>query len=455
MMATMLGMSAWAVDDLTLPTNGMTKNYQTSETSGTYTMKYNGEAGWYFYPYLDGSLYQSVTVTFGSAVTNVAAQPLKLKVCYDGKQDWEASSQDVTTGESSVTVDISSGEKITKIVLSRDWAETDPGDQVEFTLSSVVVGSRESATLTLPTGDLDILGKLASDGWGTDVSEGTISFKAQYGSALWTLNTPVADCYQGYELTFSAVPSLGSNIKVIYADGTEQNTYYGNWGTTCSADFTKTGGVSKIVVYGNNDTGTTYPYSITLTSAKLVRRTTNIGSAGYSTFSSALPIDFSLTDGITAYIAKKSGDVIKLVEVEKVPANTGVILKGAADTYPIAATNSSTDEISANELLVSDGTITGDESTIFVLANKSHGVGFYLLKSGETIPKGKAYLQIPAASLSRSIEFLGFDENGTTGIVEAFEGKPEDSIYYSLSGQRVDSPKKGLYIVKGKKVIMK
>ena len=448
MMATMLGMSAWAVDDCSLNFGQITASWGLTkgDDGKTLTISQWASAGWDMFPVASTSEYSGVAIDCSSPTK------IKLAVTYDqviGKT-WD--DKDNYTEEFEVTASGTFSFSHSYNVTSVKFTSSEEGGGSIVLNSAKLVGIAE-ASVSVPASDLTLdISKLTA-GWGLSVSESTITLN-QWASANWAFNTGVSTTYyKGISITLSETPMFGSNIKITYANGEEQDIYYGTWGDKIEGDFTQVSNITNIAIYGNNSS--TEATSLTLSDCKLVCRTASIGSACYTTFSSALPIDFSLTDGITAYIAKKSGDVIELTEVEKVPANTGVILKGAANTYPIAATNSSTDEISANELLVSDGTITGDESTIFVLANKSHGVGFYLLKSGETIPKGKAYLQIPAASLSRSIEFLGFDENGTTGIVEAFEGKPEDSIYYSLSGQRVDSPKKGLYIVKGKKVIMK
>ena len=176
-----------------------------------------------------------------------------------------------------------------------------------------------------------------------------------------------------------------------------------------------------------------------------------IGSAGYATF--GYPVALDLTD-IEAYTAAVSGDKVVLTSVKgkKIPANTGIILEGSGDvTIPL--TTEATDNITGNELLVSDGTVTS-EGTIYVLANKDKGVGFYKLTSGQKVLAGKAYLEV-TGSPSRS--FIGFGDD-TTGITmvqgEGFMVNGSDN-YYDLQGRRVAQPTKGLYIVNGKKVIIK
>ena len=175
-----------------------------------------------------------------------------------------------------------------------------------------------------------------------------------------------------------------------------------------------------------------------------------IGNAGYATLGYAAALDLT---GIEAYTAAVSGDKVVLTSVKgkKIPANTGIILEGSGDvTIPL--TTEDTDDITDNDLLVSDGTVAADLSTIYVLANGTNGVGFYLLNNGY-VHAGKAYLKVPANANAR--QFIGFGDDTTTSISQIEKGKQntEDAVF-NLSGQRVVSPTKGLYVVNGKKVVI-
>ena len=92
-------------------------------------------------------------------------------------------------------------------------------------------------------------------------------------------------------------------------------------------------------------------------------------------------------------------------------------------------------------------------SCAYVLNNGSQGVGFYLLAAGKTLGYGKAFLRFTGGSTAPS--FLGFSE--TTGInaVNGSEFMVNGSDVYNLKGQRVAQPTKGLYIVNGKKFVIK
>ncbi len=172
-----------------------------------------------------------------------------------------------------------------------------------------------------------------------------------------------------------------------------------------------------------------------------------VGSAGWATFSCAKNISLGTVKG---YKAKYNGSYVELTAVTEVPAGNAVILEGAGkhtfDVIDAAAA------ITDNDLLVSDGTATSD-GHFFALKQNGDKVGFYKVKEGVKIPAGKAYLNIP--TLSR--DFVGFGLDGETTGVNDVRSKMEEvrGDFYNLNGQRVSQPTKGLYIVNGKKVVIK
>ena len=87
------------------------------------------------------------------------------------------------------------------------------------------------------------------------------------------------------------------------------------------------------------------------------------------------------------------------------------------------------------------------------LNRTSAGTGFAVFNPSEVaIPASKAYLKINTGGSVRELRVMFDDETAITGIsekIEATEG------YYDLSGRRVAKPTRGLYIVNGKKVVIK
>ena len=153
---------------------------------------------------------------------------------------------------------------------------------------------------------------------------------------------------------------------------------------------------------------------------------------------------------------------MKLTEVSDgiVPANTGVVLYSAkADTKEVpVTTETGTTDWSNNEMVANvvraKVYLTEGDKTNYILSNETAGVGFYLAaENGAYLPAHRAYLSTTATP-STPAPFLSFDE-GTTGIVNVNRETITNNQYYTLDGRRVENPSNGIYIVNGKKVVIK
>lgn len=190
-----------------------------------------------------------------------------------------------------------------------------------------------------------------------------------------------------------------------------------------------------------------------------------VSSAGLATYTPSYNLDFSSASKITAYKAAVSGTAITLTKVTTVAAGEGVLLRGKAGeetTEAIAVATSATTANAGNEFVPVTGEIdqlaeTDGDYTNFVLNKVDGVVGFY--KANNThVAAGKAYLKVLTSTLGtetgKSMKLVFDDE--TTGITEVSNAaKASDKAYYTLSGQRVNAPVKGLYLHNGKKVIIK
>jgi hypothetical protein len=154
--------------------------------------------------------------------------------------------------------------------------------------------------------------------------------------------------------------------------------------------------------------------------------------------------------------AELSGTSITLHEVTDkiVTKGTAVVLKSTGNPV-MTKTSSASDNSDTNCLegvTSSSGMTAANPSTTYVLNSGTKGVGFYKMTSGNTLGVGKAYLTY---SGSGAPSFFGFDDE-TTGINAVNgEGFTVNGSVYDLQGRRVAQPTKGLYIVNGKKVIIK
>ena len=172
--------------------------------------------------------------------------------------------------------------------------------------------------------------------------------------------------------------------------------------------------------------------------------------------------------GVEAYIITGAADgyVTKeqIAEGEVIPANTGVLLYSEeAAEYAFAKTVSYNYTLEGNLL---NGSVedTYVEGVAYVLANHSEeGLGFYKADLNKNATggegdthflnnAGKAYLVFPASS--ETVAFYGLDWAGTTGI-ENVEVESASNVIYDLTGRRVEVAERGIYIINGKKVLVK
>lgn len=91
-------------------------------------------------------------------------------------------------------------------------------------------------------------------------------------------------------------------------------------------------------------------------------------------------------------------------------------------------------------------------------ADSRNPIGFYKLNNTvTTIPGNKAFLVLTNAEAQAKSFVLEFEDGSTTGIesIESSKNSTEDGVYYDLQGRRVENPTRGVYIVNGKKVVIK
>ena len=178
-----------------------------------------------------------------------------------------------------------------------------------------------------------------------------------------------------------------------------------------------------------------------------------LSSTGMSTFSSPFALDFSnaITGLDGAYVVSSlSASSATLTSVEEVPANTGLILKGTANASISIPYKASAAAPAANKLsATSAAPVTVADNEAYILYDGE----FHPTNAGE-IPMFKAYLKASdVPTLARSLSLVFDDES--TGINEVKSAASVAEGYYNLAGQRIAQPTKGLYIVNGKKVIIK
>ena len=261
-------------------------------------------------------------------------------------------------------------------------------------------------------------------------------------AGAWTLTTSEG------QLTTSAAKALklnGGSQKTctISISGNNATITFGSCGyiqyNSSSPRFCNyTSGQTAIQIYKKPQTPKTYDVTI--------------ATSGYST----LFLDYaaSVPDGITAYYATSydaESDKVVLTEVDgTIAANQGVILKGTAgNNY----TFNETAAVSAPATNLLSGTV--DSKGISGLSGDNND---YVLKGGVfepitsgTLPAYKAYLHVDGRTAGSSS--IGIRFEGATGIQNVTIN--EDNTYYDLLGRKVNNPAPGIYILNGKKTLVR
>ena len=276
-----------------------------------------------------------------------------------------------------------------------------------------------------------------------------------YGS-----NSPYTDATDVYN-----VSKRGTNLGQLEYDGNNKNTEL-----VIDGDYTyfgirsKSGALylSKIEVTWENGNATYSNFCTTVPDVAAV--SVEIGAAGAATFSSTEALDFTDVTTVAAYIAKEAtsgNSALEFTRVYKVPANTGLIVRNAAGEddgavsadVPVLAGEADNVEgnlfVAATEEIASLPSVDG-EYTNYILNKKNGVLGFYKA-NGRKVAAGKAYLKMLTGS--GAAEFIGFD--GEVTAIESLTAENANNEIFDLQGRRVAKAAKGVYIVNGKKVVLK
>jgi hypothetical protein len=142
---------------------------------------------------------------------------------------------------------------------------------------------------------------------------------------------------------------------------------------------------------------------------------------------------------------------VTLEEVGTAPAGTPLILIGTAGTeYNVPEINTPA-ALGTNLLKAGDGTTIFDGSTFdYILYTDGK---FHQIISGK-VPVGKAYLHCDSDPGTSSAAYLTFNIGNLTGISTVKNNEDVKNVF-DLQGRKVAQPTKGLYIVNGRKVIVK
>lgn len=156
-------------------------------------------------------------------------------------------------------------------------------------------------------------------------------------------------------------------------------------------------------------------------------------------------------EGLNAYVVTNvSETTVSVQAISYVPQGIAVLLEQST-TVPENVVNNMT---GINSLLIGTSSATdvsGIDGTVYVLYN-----GEFVKSVSGTIPAGRGYLVVSGAVAALGARSLSIVVGDATGISATLMNKETmNKAVYNLQGQRMDSLRRGLNIVDGKKVFIK
>ena len=215
-------------------------------------------------------------------------------------------------------------------------------------------------------------------------------------------------------------------------------------------------GSGNIVISVNDANKSVYFKSITV--EKESTASVTIAASGYGTYCYQYPLTIPAdNDDFKAYIVTAvDEEKVTFTKIDgDIKGGVPFILYGTPGTYNLSMPNES-EEVPAGNMLTGTlastyvTTVSGDY-TNFGLSN-----GAFVKINDGVVPANKAYLPILTSNVPAGARLsIVFDDDMTTSISEMRKEGVEMNNVYNLNGQRVAQPTRGLYIVNGKKVIIK
>lgn len=296
-----------------------------------------------------------------------------------------------------------------------------------------------------------------------DAGDGKYYLQTGYGNYFWSFinSTNVATTSQKSERV--TIGAIGENPDHFYLQNVNNNVVLDANQPGTETPFVVGYGSSVPTQSGGNNDWAFYPVTLTRKVALNI-----VGDASYATL--YLPYDVTTDENTKAYFVTEVADgraAVTEVTGGEIPAKTAVVLiNDAKSEYAtLTATTGLAQQVSrAGNLL--KGTLTSmsldlsDSSPNYSLGVLNGNIGFYKFDNNGTttitLGANKAYLEVPASGSSVKGFTLSFD--GTEDdINQIVNGKSANGTWYDLNGRRLHGvpAAKGVYIVGGKKVVVK
>ena len=311
-----------------------------------------------------------------------------------------------------------------------------------------------------------------TNGWGqmqtkVDGVEGSTAYYNQPGSLVYgqtgVYTMPLAaNTYYDFSFKYRSHEEGSNKDMTVYIlnqakEGLDTLKYAGN--------ASKTEWVEKKVTF---KTGAAGNYVLTLansgntwlTDVSLVKTpaTEVVVTIEYDYATMMLPFDAECPEGMQVFTcAEVEGSALQLTAATSIKANTPYIVNGAPGKYNFSGISV------AKEATYTSGLLTGTYAEVaapvdsYVLQNGAQGFAFYHVAKDKQPKVGanRCYLTVPAGTAKAPMFSISRGED-TTGIENSTLNAQPTTVIYDLTGRKVTNMVKGnMYIVNGKKVIVK
>ncbi len=264
------------------------------------------------------------------------------------------------------------------------------------------------------------------------------------------------------------LPAFGFNVSKIKVYGQSSasgkvklNMYVGSTAVSTEATSSQIDH-DFVIAEDKRDVGTVYTIKVTNSNNCQISKIEVFGngckaglvqSYGWATHITTADVKYPAN---TAYVVTDASvsTGLTLTEVTDVPTGTPILLKGTGAKTAIAL-DVAPGAPAKNLLSVATST-TPDGKYPYVLAKDGTGACFKQWTGAASVLEDRVVLYLDEAVASaRGIFEL--DDSETTGVneVKTTNRTNNTNEYFNLAGQRVANPTKGLYIVNGRKVIIK
>lgn len=215
-----------------------------------------------------------------------------------------------------------------------------------------------------------------------------------------------------------------------------------------------------ILIRGSLESYANSPLGVKEPSAYQITYDIPINSYGYASLYLDMPV--LLSAGSTAYYCIVDGDRCYLYPVgDVIPAGIGVIVSSTPNivcslTYTTQVNPNQESILAKNQLIgfAKDSVVVGEDYDYYALNVKDNRMGFYkpqtATNGGFVTKANKAYLRVPKESEATMFTLHRKDETLIVSISQMC-----DDVIYDLQGRVVSSPVSGVYIIGGKKVVIK